>query len=550
MLSPDQILQDRYRIQTVLGQGGMGAVYRAFDNRVQIDCVVKEMLIPVNDTSQIAPLAQQFRREAMALASLRHPNLPRVTDYFLEHDSYYLVMDLIRGQSLEKLIGTTALAETIVLDYSDQLLSVLEYIHGLGILHRDIKPANIIVQPDGRVVLVDFGLVKDVNSTKFSRSIFRGLTPQYAPPEQYGVGTDQRSDLYSLAATMYQMLSAQAPVGAADRVAGIPLPPLRQYRNTISANTERVIMKALNLDRKLRFQNATEMRHALKGIARIVTLGPPIQKNSRALYIVSALAGVLLLILVSVLAILALNSNATALPLSTVTPTVQSQSTTSTPIRVTSVDVATRSSTIAGQEASATVLITKEASVTPSDTPIPATSTLTPSDTPIPPTPSNTPQVDQTAIAQAQATNVANATAKAQTLAAQTAQAANTVSTATVDARKGWQDTGVMINKGVSVDIEVISGQWTSQKGTTYNTGGGGYYVCANRMPASQCVEPLPTVPQDSLIGLVGNHIFAVGHKMSVVADTSGELMLRMNDADNGLFDNDGVLTVRITITK
>ncbi len=266
MLQENQILQGRYRIVKVLGQGGMGAVFQAQELTLDIPCVIKEML-PMNDPAFAETAAEQFKREAKTLADLRHPSLPRVTHYFLENGNYYLVMDLIEGKPLDKLIGPSGLPEPVVLGFADQLLDVLDYIHSKGVLHRDIKPANIIVQPDGRAVLVDFGLVKVDKGRGQAGPSIRGLTPHYAPPEQYTGGTDARSDLFSLAATLYQALTGRLPVSATDQSAGTPQQPIRMFRGDASENTERVIMKALSLYRKMRYQDAASMRIALKGQA-------------------------------------------------------------------------------------------------------------------------------------------------------------------------------------------------------------------------------------------------------------------------------------------
>ena len=125
MLQVNQVLQNRYRIDDVLGQGGMGAVYRAYDQRLNAVCVVKELLITPEVGRNLAEAAHQFQKEAEALANLRHPGLPRVSDYFLEQENYYLVMDLIDGHNLHMLIGPNGIPEPVVLDYADQLLRVL-----------------------------------------------------------------------------------------------------------------------------------------------------------------------------------------------------------------------------------------------------------------------------------------------------------------------------------------------------------------------------------------------------------------------------------------
>ncbi len=278
MLKVNQLLQGRYRIVGILGQGGMGAVYKALELELEVECVIKEMFPPM-DAAYIASTAAQFKREGRTLAGLRHSNLPRVTQYFEEDGNYYLAMDLITGTSLDKLIPPGGLPEAVVLRYIDQLLGVLEYIHDKGVIHRDIKPANIIIQEDGRAVLVDFGLVKLADGSMVSRSM-RGLTPHYAPPEQYTGGTDQRSDLFSLAATMYQALTGSLPVSATDQSSGEALTPVLQLRRDVSQNTARVVMKALTLDRKGRYQTAIEMRAALGGKAAPAApkvVGVPVQ---------------------------------------------------------------------------------------------------------------------------------------------------------------------------------------------------------------------------------------------------------------------------------
>ncbi|MFN3763850.1 MAG: serine/threonine-protein kinase, partial [Anaerolineae bacterium] len=161
-LAPDQMLQNRYRILSMLGQGGMGAVYRAWDTRLEVAVAVKEMTPqPGLDPQTLAQLRQQFRQEATILARLSHPHLVRVGDFFEEGGNAYLVMDFVEGHSLADIIGQYgALPENQVLGWAAQLLDALAYCHSKGIIHRDIKPQNVIIRPDGRAVLVDFGLVK------------------------------------------------------------------------------------------------------------------------------------------------------------------------------------------------------------------------------------------------------------------------------------------------------------------------------------------------------------------------------------------------------
>ena len=160
-LAPRQILQNRYRVVSLLRKGGMGAVYRAWDTRLNIPIALKELIPqPGLDLHTLAQLRQQFQHEATILASLDHPHLVDVTDFFEEGGNSYLVMRLIEGDTLaERIERQGALLEEEALVWASQLLDALAYCHSQGVIHRDVKPQNVIIRPDGRAVLVDFGLV-------------------------------------------------------------------------------------------------------------------------------------------------------------------------------------------------------------------------------------------------------------------------------------------------------------------------------------------------------------------------------------------------------
>ncbi len=261
-LATGTVLENRYRIITLLGEGGMSRVYLADAIRLGTRVAVKENL-------QTDPHSRaQFEREAQILARLSHPNLPRVTDHFTDAATgrQYLVMDYIEGEDLEQMIARVGrLPEATALAWVQQILYALEYLHSQTppVVHRDIKPANIKITPQGKAVLVDFGIAKTHDPARGTLTGARAVTPGYAPPEQYGLRTDQRSDIYALGATLYTMLTGRIPPEAPLRASGDVLIPPRQLVPALSPQTEGAILRAVELQPTLRWQTAREFRTAL-----------------------------------------------------------------------------------------------------------------------------------------------------------------------------------------------------------------------------------------------------------------------------------------------
>jgi Serine/threonine protein kinase len=229
------LLYNRYRILEIIAKGGMGALYRATDESLGIQVALKENLISSEEASR------QFRREATLLAGLRHPNLPRVTDHFeIEGHGQYLVMDYIEGNDLRQLIADRGpLPENEVVFIGAAACDALAYLHNQqpSVIHRDIKPGNIKITPNGQVFLVDFGLAKIAQSGQSTTTGAQALTPGYSPPEQYGKGTNPRSDIYSLGATLYAILTGKIPEdGLARAVGSATLTPIRNYDSKFRKN--------------------------------------------------------------------------------------------------------------------------------------------------------------------------------------------------------------------------------------------------------------------------------------------------------------------------
>jgi serine/threonine protein kinase len=270
---PGQVIHSRYRVVALLHQGGMGAVYEVMDSALDIRCALKEMVpYPGTPGTVLPQLREQFRQEAQLLAGLRHPNLARVSDHFEEDGNAYLVMDFVNGKGLDEVIAEKRrLAEREVLDWARQLMDALAHCHENGVIHRDVKPQNVMITWEGQAVLVDFGLAKlaDPRDPR-TRTAMRGLgTPEYAPPEQYDTtegGTDPRTDIYSLAATLYHALAGEPPPTVSKRVVDPEvLVPLQETRGGISERTDQVLMKALALRPSQRFQSIAQMYYALFG---------------------------------------------------------------------------------------------------------------------------------------------------------------------------------------------------------------------------------------------------------------------------------------------
>ncbi|MEP6923747.1 MAG: serine/threonine-protein kinase, partial [Pyrinomonadaceae bacterium] len=270
MIEAGTTLQNRYLISKPIGSGGMGTVYLATDARLGSSVAVKETLF------DDAELQHAFEREAQLLNSLRHPALPHVIDYFTEDDRQFLVMEYFAGEDLSEILkrkGAFPVAE--VLRWADDLLDAVIYLHSrkIPVVHRDIKPQNLKLTPNGEIILLDFGLAKgkpgEASQISRTNSVF-GYSRSYAPLEQIqGTGTDVRSDIYSLGATVYHLLTGKPPVDALTRATAFvnnqpdPLIPANVLSPQIPASIARILEQSLNLNPDLRPQTASQLRELI-----------------------------------------------------------------------------------------------------------------------------------------------------------------------------------------------------------------------------------------------------------------------------------------------
>ena len=284
-LRPGQSLQagavlgdgGRYVIDRPLGKGGMGSIFLAHDTRVNNKPVVIKQMLPNFSTEQERLEAEQsFQEEMKTLADMAHPGIPNISDYFSQSGFNFIVQEYIPGEDLQKKLdaaGGKGLPERDVLRWTSQVLSVLDYLEGLDpqIIHRDIKPANIVVEANGRVRVVDFGVashkfrVGSRQASKNRASTAMG-TPGYAPREQFLGQETTLSDVYALGATMHQLLTGHNPQPAPDQTPTFSYAPVRQLNPKISEATARVTAHALQNDPARRYQKAAQMKAEVDAI--------------------------------------------------------------------------------------------------------------------------------------------------------------------------------------------------------------------------------------------------------------------------------------------
>lgn len=285
-LEPGTVLLERYSIARRVGGGGMGSVYQARDQRLADRlCAVKEMIELFADESQRSKAIDDFKREAEVLAQLEHPSIPTVYDYFIESGRYYLVMKWIGGGDLgeQMRMGGGTVEELTVARWATQICDVLHYIHSQRppIIYRDLKPANLMLDDrSGRVMLVDFGIARIVRPTE--KGVTAIGTMGYAPPELFAGKVESRSDIYSLGATMFHMLTGSDPQDNPLLIFDFTKNPRpRDINPAITAEMERILIKTVSHKPEDRPPSALELMRMLEEhAARLGAGGAPARSSS------------------------------------------------------------------------------------------------------------------------------------------------------------------------------------------------------------------------------------------------------------------------------
>lgn len=270
MQETTHVLADRYELGPVLGEGGMARVYRGVDRQLRRPVAVKVLAPPFDRDSSFL---ERFRREARAAAGLNHPNIVAVFDSGSDDGTHFIVTELVEGETLADRLGRDgpmppAEAVAVAVDIARALAAA----HERGLIHRDIKPGNVMVLPDGRVKVVDFGIARAAGSdTLTGTGVVLGSTAYLSPEQAGGQPVDERADLYALGCVLYEMLTDHVPFRADTPIATMYRhvnedPPLPSTIVPVQPELEAIVMRCLEKDPKRRFASAAELEAALLAV--------------------------------------------------------------------------------------------------------------------------------------------------------------------------------------------------------------------------------------------------------------------------------------------
>lgn len=289
------VIDGKYEVLKLIGQGGMSKVYLAMDKRLNKQWAVKEIEKRTRDKNNDV-IIQSAIAEANMIKKLDHPSLPRIVDIIDNGNVIYVIMDYIEGEPLDKVLNEFgAQAQDLVIDWAKQLCEVLYYLHSCNppIIYRDMKPANVMIKPDGNIKLIDFGIAREYKEQNLADTVCLG-TKGYAAPEQFGGKgqTDARTDIYCLGVTIYHLITGQNPCEPP-----YELYPIRHWNPMLSGGLERIIQKCTQLNPDDRYQSCAELLYALNHYEEADDEFRMKQKRKLRTFIISASIGVLFLVI-------------------------------------------------------------------------------------------------------------------------------------------------------------------------------------------------------------------------------------------------------------
>lgn len=276
LVAGTELQHKRYRIEKAVAKGGMGAVYRAYDQHFKKTCAVKEMLDNFSNEEERQQSLQWFEREANMLLELHHQVIPRVFDFFAENGHNYLVMEFVDGRTLAQVLDEEGqprgLSEARVRSWAMQICNVLAYLHSQNppVIFRDLKPSNIMVTSDDKIKLIDFGIARSFEGSGRQATVI--MTLGYAPPEQLEGKPQPKSDIYALGATLHRLLTRHEATNNKPSI--FDFPTIRSLRPEITTPFDVIIGRALQKNADARWQTANEMEQAILRLPPLPA-GPP-----------------------------------------------------------------------------------------------------------------------------------------------------------------------------------------------------------------------------------------------------------------------------------
>lgn len=288
-----QVIDDKYEILKLIGEGGMSKVYLAMDRRLNKSWAVKEIEKKAKDKNNEI-VVQSAIAEANMIKQFDNPAIVRIVDIIDNGNVIYIVEDFVEGETLEALVEADgAQPEDLVVDWAKQICEAFDYLHTRTppIIYRDMKPANVMLTPEGRIRVIDFGIAREYKEQNAKDTTSLG-TRGYAPPEQFGGKTDARSDIYSLGVTMFQLVTGKDPC-----IATTEIKPVRQINPALSEGIETIIQKCVQHDPENRYQSCVELLYDLEHISEIGAAYRKKQKKKLKTFIAAAAATLLFLIM-------------------------------------------------------------------------------------------------------------------------------------------------------------------------------------------------------------------------------------------------------------
>ncbi|MBQ5734161.1 MAG: serine/threonine protein kinase [Lachnospiraceae bacterium] len=286
-----KIIDGKYEILTKIGQGGMSTVYLAMDKRLNKQWAIKEIRKEKHNSNN-AIVVKSILAEAQLMKKLDHAALPRIVDIIEDNEAIYVVMDYIEGETLSKILREYGpQPEETVIEWAKQLCEVLDYLHTRqpAVIYRDMKPSNVMLKPDGKIKVIDFGIAREYKENNNSDTVSLG-TRGYAAPEQFGGKgqTDARTDVYCLGVTLYHLVTGKSPCEEPYEIY-----PIRRWNPALSGGLEKIIIKCTRPDPKDRYQSCAQMLYDLNHYKEIDDEYTRRQKQKLAAFVTTAAISVM-----------------------------------------------------------------------------------------------------------------------------------------------------------------------------------------------------------------------------------------------------------------